>query len=272
MTSETATSTALQISKRHKLRKWVLRIALILVILIPIIYMLAGLGSKAGLWSWQFGLGFMTRQLGVWVMMLTGVLGVIGLLLTAFVQPRKGWFVAALAILVPAAGLFHLKSVSKKVQALPFIHDITTDTQNPPTFTSAILDARAKTPGVNTVDYAGKRDVRKNELISVLQTKSYPRVRPLVLPDTPDVTFGEAKQAARQLGWKIVSESTDSGKIEATASTFWYGFKDDVVIRVRPSEGGGSIVDIRSVSRVGASDMGANAARIEAFLAAMSKD
>ena len=77
--------------------------------------------------------------------------------------------------------------------------------------------------------------------------------------------------AASQLGWKIKSENLEAGIIEATETTFWYGFKDDVVIRIQPSEGGGSVVDVRSISRVGGSDIGANADRIRKFLGLMRK-
>ena len=66
-------------------------------------------------------------------------------------------------------------------------------------------------------------------------------------------------------GLKIVDVSLEEGRVEATATTFWFGFKDDVVVRVREYEAG-SKIDVRSVSRVGASDLGANAARIERFL------
>ena len=73
-----------------------------------------------------------------------------------------------------------------------------------------------------------------------------------------------AALAAAQ-GWEVVDVNPEQGTVEATATTFWFGFKDDVVVRVRP-EGSGSKVDVRSISRVGLSDLGANAARIEAFL------
>ncbi len=68
------------------------------------------------------------------------------------------------------------------------------------------------------------------------------------------------------MGWKIVDENQAEGRIEATATTRWFGFKDDVVIRIAPSGGNGSRVDVRSVSRVGRSDVGTNARRIRAFL------
>lgn len=117
----------------------------------------------------------------------------------------------------------------------------------------------------NTLDYVGKVEKRSNKLVSVLQVESYPDIRTLVLSDAPEAVFARASQAAKSMGWKIASESADTGIIEATATSFWFGFKDDVVIRVRPAQGGGSLVDVRSISRVGGSDIGANADRIRKF-------
>jgi len=174
---------------------------------------------------------------------------------------------------VAVLGFVRLGAVQKKVASLPFIHDITTDTQNVPTFTNAILSERAKTEGVNTVDYVGKKDKPDGTLVSVLQSQAqaYADIRPLILEDDTAVVFGQAKAAVKQMGWAIKSENVEAGILEATDTTFWYGFKDDVVIRISPSEGGGSVVDVRSVSRIGGSDIGANAARIRKFLAIMKK-
>ena len=257
------------VTKRQIIRKWILRLAFLLAILVPLIFMAAALGAKFGVWNWQFGLGTLTRKVAPWAMGLSLLFGLISLLLAILVRPRKGFFVAVLAILIPVAALVQSKSVTKTAAQLPLIHDITTDTQNPPTFTAAIIDERAKTVGVNTLDYVGKKDLREKKLVSVLQSRDYPEIGPLIMSDDKDVVFGEAKQVALQMGWDIISEDVAAGKIEATETTFWYGFKDDIVIRVRPSEGGGSILDIRSVSRVGASDLGANAARIKTFLKLM---
>jgi uncharacterized protein (DUF1499 family) len=80
------------------------------------------------------------------------------------------------------------------------------------------------------------------------------------------VAFRRAADAARAMGWEMVAADSAAGRVEATATTRWFGFKDDVVVRVRP-DGAGSRIDVRSVSRVGGSDVGANAARIRAYLA-----
>jgi uncharacterized protein (DUF1499 family) len=93
----------------------------------------------------------------------------------------------------------------------------------------------------------------------------------LVLSDNEEVVFGRAEQLAKDMGWAIKEADLESGRIDATDTTFWYGFKDDVTIRLRPAAGGGTRVDVRSVSRVGGSDLGANAKRVGEFLDALAR-
>lgn len=267
--------------KRRKIRHWYHKLVLACVILIPLFFLVSALGVKFGLWDWKVGLG-LTFQSAPILLPALALSGVVGLILAAIIQPRKGFLVSALALLIGAAGLGHGAKVKKTAESLPYIHDITTDTQNVPKFTNAILSERAKVEKVNPVNYVGKKAPTKAKdadgkpvmkLVSVLQTqsKAYADIRPLILEDDPDVVFGEAKAAAKQMGWALKSENVKAGIIEATDTTFWYGFEDDVVIRIRPSEGGGSVLDVRSVSRVGGSDIGANAARIRKFLTIMSE-
>jgi uncharacterized protein (DUF1499 family) len=98
------------------------------------------------------------------------------------------------------------------------------------------------------------------------QQGAYPHVRPLDLPVPPAVAFARALDAAKEMGWHIEAVDPATGRIEATATTPWFGFRDDVVIRVAPTPAG-SRIDVRSVSRVGKSDLGTNAKRIRAYLA-----
>jgi len=268
--------------KRQKIRRWVQRITLALTILTPLYFIVAAFGTKFGLFSMRFGFGKLTYGWSKHVLMALAVAGLISLLLAILIKPRKGFGISAAAIGLAVIAMGYGASISKKAGSLPFIHDITTDTQDVPTFTNAILSERAKVEGVNTVDYVGKK-ARTSEkdadgkpvmkLVSALQTQTeaYADIRSLILEDDTAVVFGQAKAAVKQMGWALKSENVEAGIIEATDTTFWYGFKDDVVIRIRPSEGGGSVVDVRSISRVGGSDIGANAARIRKFLGLMGK-
>jgi uncharacterized protein (DUF1499 family) len=147
----------------------------------------------------------------------------------------------------------------QRADSVPPIHDITTDLADPPAF-EAILPLRAEAP--NPSEYGG-------DSIAAQQREAYPDLAPLTLDLPLDAVFRRALEAARDMGWEIVDSDPARGRIEATATTPWFGFKDDVVIRVRP-EGGGSRVDVRSVSRVGRSDVGTNARRIEDYLQELS--
>lgn len=169
--------------------------------------------------------------------------------LTAERGPLLAGGLLALAIVVNM-GLQFAKSA-----AVPPIHDVTTAPEDPPAF-EAVVDRRG--PNANPLAYDA------DALAEVTRT-AYPEVRPLETSLAPAAAFDRALATARALGWEIVAEDRDAGRIEATDTTALYGFADDVVIRIRPT-GDGSRVDLRSVSRVGVSDLGANAARILAFL------
>ena len=103
------------------------------------------------------------------------------------------------------------------------------------------------------------------------QHKAYPDIAPLVLDMSPDRAFERSLTAAKNLGWRIISRNEEKGLIEATDTTFWFGFTDDIVIRISP-EDKGSRIDVRSLSRVGKSDVGANAKRVREFLKTMKKN
>ena len=137
----------------------------------------------------------------------------------------------------------------------PPIHDITTDTENPPRFVAIIL-LRKGSP--NPVEYQGAD-------ISHQQRTAYPDIQPATITGAPDAAFNRALDTARQLGWQIVAAIPNEGRIEATDTTIWFGFKDDIVVRVTPT-GAGSRIDVRSVSRLGQGDLGKNAARIRDYL------
>jgi len=146
------------------------------------------------------------------------------------------------------------------VRSVPAIHDITTDMVNPPQF-NAVLDARKN--ALNPVEYGG-------DTVAQQQKKAYPDIAPLILDVPSDKAFEKALAAAEMQGWQIVNADKNKGVIEATEMTFWFGFKDDIVVRIAP-QGSGSRIDIRSLSRVGKSDVGANADRIRKYLATLKK-
>ncbi len=142
-----------------------------------------------------------------------------------------------------------------KAFSVPPIHDITTDTDNPPLFVD-ILPLRADAP--NTANYGG-------EALAAMQKAAYPEIKPVILPMPPQEVFSKAQKLAEARGWTLAAADADAGRIEATAETKIMHFKDDIVIRI-VAEGVGSRIDMRSVSRFGQSDLGVNARRITEFL------
>ena len=249
--------------KLATLKSYFLKAAIGLAIFTPVFFLIAALGTKLGIWGWMFGFVKMTIGYGPKIMMLTFVISLIALFLALIVKPRKDWLVALLCLAVPMVGIGFAKNVKAKAGKLPPIHDITTDTQNPPTFTQVIIERRAACS--NSLEYIGTTYGKKKTLVSAGQVNAYPDIRTLVFTDSADALYKRALSTVNTMGWKLASSSEDTGTIEATDSSFWFGFTDDVAIRIRPSEGGGSLLDIRSVSCVGRSDIGANAARIRKF-------
>lgn len=190
--------------------------------------------------------------------LVAGVAGLVSLI-AALILRRKGAPSGRpmLAGIVGLAAFAALGVTFAGARGVPPIHDITTDTQNPPAFV-AVVPVRAADGAANPPEYEGER-------IAALQTAAYPKVRALVLDEPPASAFDKALIAVGAMGWELVDSQPVQGRIEATATTGWFGFKDDIVIRVQP-QGTAARVDVRSKSRVGVGDMGANAKRIEGFL------
>lgn len=214
--------------------------------------LIAGLGYRAGWW----GVGPGIRGLGISAMVAgAGVLLALAALPLAARARSRGALAAAAAGLLIAATVsippFHLW---RQASRLPAIHDISTDTEDPPRF-AAVLALRQGAP--NGVEFRAE--------VAAQQKAAYPDIAPALLDVPPERAFAMAQRAAQASGWEIVAASPAALRIEATATTRLFGFKDDVVIRITPAPQG-SRVDLRSVSRVGRGDLGANAARIRAFV------
>jgi uncharacterized protein (DUF1499 family) len=188
------------------------------------------------------------------------VLSLIGMILARPSSAQRGFSLAVIGLVIGLVVVGIPWQWWQKAQRLPFIHDITTDLENPPPFVS-ILSIRAGAP--NPAEYGGAE-------IAAQQRTGYPDLGPLFLQVPSPRAFDRALNAARAMGWEVIAADAAEGRIEATATTFWFGFKDDVVVRVLPT-GTGSRIDVRSVSRVGRSDVGANAERITAYFTQITK-
>jgi uncharacterized protein (DUF1499 family) len=182
-----------------------------------------------------------------------GVLTVV-LALVALVVGRGQRWMAGAALVIGATAFVIPYQWQRAARSVPPIHDITTDTTDPPTFV-AVVPLRAKAP--NKLDYSP--DVGRR------QREGYPDLGPRTLKLPREQAFERALAAARRAGWEIVAADASAGRIEATDTTRFFGFKDDIVVRLTP-QGNLTRVDVRSVSRVGLSDVGTNARRIRQYL------
>jgi uncharacterized protein (DUF1499 family) len=190
---------------------------------------------------------------------LTLIVGLVGLIVTRARSgrpPRIGRSSAWRAVAIGGVLLLTLAVLASRSGGVPPIHDITTDPGDPPRFGSS--EGVAGRQGRN-LDYPqGRPDS------IALQKEAYPDLGPIRLDVPPNQAMDRAGRAAEALGWQIVGVDQADGRLEATDTSRLFRFVDDIVVRIRPAPGG-SIVDVRSTSRVGESDLGANAARIRAF-------
>ncbi len=227
-------------------------ISLIAAVLCALGALGAGPGYRLGLW--RFGTGIKFIGWSAIAALAALVLALIAYVLAHLRHARRARIASALAIVIAVLTAAPPLYLYWRATHLPAIHDISTDTTNPPQFV-AVLPLRQ---GANPLDYSAK--------VAAKQKQAYPDLQPALLALRPAQALERAEGVARDMNWQIVAVDAAAGRLEATASTWLFGFKDDVVVRVTPS-GDGSRVDVRSTSRVGASDLGTNADRVRQFLA-----
>ncbi|MDD5773511.1 MAG: DUF1499 domain-containing protein [bacterium] len=229
-----------------------------LAIILAITAILSGLGTR---WSfWDFRAGLKIFRWAVYGEMAVFALTLISGIVVEYKQFQNMFTFSVIGFLisVSVAGMgLKWMYIAKHV---PAIHDITTDTENPPKF-DLILNLRKD--ALNSSEYGGME-------ISSQQEKAYPDIKPALLEVTPENAYKLCLKTAGEMGWDIVNANAEKGFIEATDRTFWFGFKDDIVIRVMPVDKS-SRIDLRSVSRVGRSDVGTNAKRIRNFFKRLNK-
>ncbi|MDZ7851307.1 MAG: DUF1499 domain-containing protein [Halomonas sp.] len=219
---------------------------------------MAGAGPAYRTELLSLGDAFSMLRYGAYIALGAAGLGLVGLLIAALTRRALPALLGGLVIL---AGLVLIAVPWMQLQqahTVPPIHDITTDMQDPPAF-EALVDARKAAP--NAVDYPGEASARQ-------QREAYPTIQPLVLDAPLPEVLAAVEAEASDAGWEIAA--VGDTRVEATATTTWFGFKDDVVIRLTEAPDGVR-VDMRSASRLGRSDVGTNAARIRAFLEALEQ-
>ena len=237
---------------------WVVVLGAALAVASALVLLAGPVGYRLGILPLSIALQTALRW-GIYAGVAAVVISLAGLVVTLRRprEARRGIVLAAMSLLLAIVvigipGRFRLGPLP------PPIHDITTDMQEPPEYV-AVLPLRANAP--NATRYGG-------EEIAAQQREAYPDLQPLLLNVPPSEAFERALATVREMGWDLVAADPAAGRIEATDTTFWYGFKDDVVIRVRPSDDG-SRIDVRSLSRVGRGDAGTNAKRVREYLDAL---
>ena len=232
---------------RHVWSKALAAAALFAFLCLPI----GALGTRFGLWPFQVGgaITLLATALAA-LLLLTSLL----LLSMAYVRGLNAdkanlWR----SVLVAGATVGIVGVQIAPAASYPRIHNITTDVDDPPKFDKVVALRAGSNP--HTYDQA----------LAEIQRAAYPDIEPLVLESGSNEVFDRALGVVHDLGLELVDANLGAGTIEATDTSFWFGFKDDVVIRVRAADRG-TVVDVRSVSRVGQGDLGANAARITDIL------
>jgi uncharacterized protein (DUF1499 family) len=233
--------------KAPGLINWAGYLALTLLVILP----LSVLTVRSG--GWQQGL--MLYAIACFGSALLVILSFVLLLLPRFSAWRKGIALRALPALPGTLLLLSLLSGGDS----PLIHDITTDATDPPMFIMAVEQRGA---GANSLEI--------DQDVILQQREAYPDLRTLSSAQSFDEAYNRALQVATDLGWEIYHQDRNAGVIEAVETTAIMAFKDDIVIRVR-TNAEGTLVDLRSVSRVGEGDIGANANRIRIFIEAFQQ-
>lgn len=230
--------------------------------------LLASFGSGWGFWSYSVGLSWLKYAFFLGLFTLVLAVGVF------FWRRRKGMrtkmprlIVGALSAAIFVGYIGYQVSIAK---SLPAIHDISTDLADPPQF--AVLQLRADNwdaiPGANESDMQG---LSPRQRWALLHQNAYADIRSVRVNTPVAAVVAAADRLAKDRGWDVAALDPASGRLEATDTVSAFRFKDDVVLRVRPAAGGeGSIIDMRSVSRVGQSDLGVNAERVRSFLSDLS--
>lgn len=257
-------------------RNHLLRLAVLVSVLIPVWFAIAALGTKFGLWDWKVGLGLLTMQIGPVILFAAIFIALASLYAVLTVTPRGGWAMLAVALVIPLAVLGGLGKIRADASGIPPIHDISTNPAAPVGFSAALMQARGEgsnpvmAPAQNSVpfDPSNLTDFSGRSFLE-LQQEAYPEIKTLELAGrSASDAYTAVKAAVAAQGWTIVTDDPQAGVLEATDTTFWFGFKDDVAIKVTGTVRGAT-VDARSVSRVGRSDLGANARRLGELLAAI---
>ena len=250
--------TAIETTKRGTWSKRISSIAILLAAISVLALGVAPLGWRMGLLPLKAA--FELLALAAIAAVLGGVAAAIAL--AVWSRRLEGLRILLLAGTLLLGAGFVLLPLRIAMHHAPAIHDITTDTSDPPAITTALPARQAEHAA--PAAYGGPATAAQ-------QRTAYPDIAPVILPLSAAKAFDLALATVRSMQhWKIIATDPSAGRIEASEASFWFGFVDDIVIRVA-ADGAGSRVDIRSVSRQGKGDLGVNAARVRDYIAALRR-
>jgi len=234
------------------------------------IALIAAIGSGQG--AWHFGGAFTVLRYAFFAAIAGALLALAGAFLARRKhQPALMW-PNIIALVVALGFILYLGSQIVTARSVPAIHDISTNLDDMPQFTKLTVreDNLDKIPDMDKPELAAMDPESRWKAI---HREAYDDLKTIRVPESPAEVIRKAERLARQRGWEIARVDTAAGILEATDTTTFFRFKDDVVVRARPYPPvkGGSYVDMRSISRVGGSDVGVNAKRIRAFLKDLGK-
>ena len=222
--------------------RWLRPLALLLALVALAMLAISGPGVRFDVLSYRTGLDSFRWSAYV------GIAAIV-VALAALIVPaarKRGVVMPVVALAIGAVTFGVPFKLQQTAQSVPRINDITTDPANPPKY---MTTARA---------YPGEEFAR-------LQRAAYPDIAPVMLAVPPREAFERALKAAESMGWEVVGRDAAAGTLEAVDTTRWFGFKDDIAVRVSAADQG-SRIDVRSKSRVGRNDIGTNARRIRAYV------
>jgi uncharacterized protein (DUF1499 family) len=250
-----------------KKRRWGDRLTMLAAILCfgaVAVALVAAIGSARE--AWHFRIGFKLLEYALYGAAAGIVVALIAILIAWRVKPRLV-MVNLLAIVVAGAFVGFLGNQIRIARTMPRIHDVATNLDDYPRFYR--LTVRAD--NLESIPDMGRRELAAlppRERWKAVHREYYGDIAPIRVPWPVEETIARARRLAEERGWEIVTSDPANGILEAVDTSFFFRFKDNIVVRARPAgQGGGTIVDMRSISRVGVSDIGVNARRVRDFLA-----
>ena len=247
-------------------------ICALLALVTPVWFLVAAFGAKWEFISLELGLDWMTHEMGRKLLLACIVAGVLGaaFMLLHRLLAKEAFGVVSSPVLVLAIGLAGLGWTwtidQARASTVPLL-DVTTDPVDPPNFSTSLIARRGG--GAESLDYTAKQDAEGRPLADV-QAELYPGLVTLRLARSPDAVFDAAIDYAHANNWRVGTASRSAGMFEAGVESFWFGLRDDIVVRVRADGEGGAVLDIRTLARRPVHDLGRNPRRVADFLEAMA--